>query len=61
MNPLTESQLMINRRQFFGRTATGIGAAALGDLLQQDGLAGQTGGAFGGLGSLHILRPRRSG
>ena len=29
MNPLTEPSL-INRRQFFGRTATGIGAAALG-------------------------------
>ena len=58
MNPLTESQLMINRRQFFGRTATGIGAAALGTLLQQDGLAGQTGGAFGGLGSLPHFAPK---
>ena len=58
MNPLTESQLMINRRQFFGRTATGIGAAALGNLLQQDGLVGQTGGAFGGLGSLPHFAPK---
>ena len=58
MNPLTESQLMINRRQFFGRTATGIGAAALGNLLQQDGLAGQAGGAFGGLGSLPHFAPK---
>ena len=58
MNPLTESQLMINRRQFFGRTATGIGAAALGTLLQQDGLAGQTGGAYGGLGSLPHFAPK---
>ena len=58
MNPLTESQLMVNRRQFFGRTATGIGAAALGNLLQQDGLAGQTGGAFGGLGSLPHFAPK---
>ena len=58
MNPLTESQLMINRRQFFGRTATGIGAAALGNLLQQDGLAGQIGGAYGGLGSLPHYAPK---
>ena len=58
MNPLTESQLMINRRQFFGRTATGIGAAALGSLFQQDGLAGQTGGAYGGLGSLPHFAPK---
>ena len=58
MNPLTESQLMINRRQFFGRTATGIGAAALGNLLQQDGLADQAGGAFGGLGSLPHFAPK---
>lgn len=58
METLTESQLMINRRQFFGRTATGIGAAALGSLLQQDGLAGQTGGAFGGLGSLPHYAPK---
>ena len=58
MNPLTESQLMINRRQFFGRSATGIGAAALGNLLQQDGLADQTGGAFGGLGSLPHFAPK---
>jgi hypothetical protein len=58
MNPLTESQLMINRRQFFSRSATGIGAAALGNLLQQDGLAGQDGGAFGGLGSLPHFAPK---
>ena len=58
MNPITESQLMINRRQFFGRSATGIGAAALGNLLQQDGLAGQTGRAFGGLGSLPHYAPK---
>ena len=58
MNPLTESQLMINRRQFFGRTATGIGAAALGNLLQQDGLASQTGGVYGDQGSLPHFAPK---
>ena len=39
MNPLTESQLMTNRREFFGRSAGGIGAAALGGLLARDGAA----------------------
>ena len=58
MNPITENQLMVNRRQFFGRSATGIGAAALGSLLQKDGLAGQTGGAFGGLGNLPHFAPK---
>jgi hypothetical protein len=33
MNPLREHELLINRRHFFGRTAAGIGAAALGSLL----------------------------
>ena len=33
MNPLREHQLMMTRRQLFGRTATGIGAAALGSIM----------------------------
>jgi hypothetical protein len=33
MDPLRENRLLINRRHFFGRTAAGIGAAALGSLL----------------------------
>ncbi len=33
MNPLRERELLINRRHFFGRSAAGIGAAALGSLL----------------------------
>jgi len=33
MNPLRESELLINRRHFFGRTAAGLGAAALGSLV----------------------------
>src|SRR5688500_1033550 len=39
MHPITERQLLINRRQFFGRLATGIGTAALGSLLSKDLLA----------------------
>ncbi|MFP6762063.1 MAG: DUF1501 domain-containing protein [Planctomycetaceae bacterium] len=37
MNPFNEHQLWINRRHFFGRSAAGIGTAALWSLLQQDG------------------------
>ena len=33
MNPLLERQLMLTRRQLFGRAATGIGTVALGSLL----------------------------
>ncbi len=33
MNPIREHQLLQTRRQFFGRTAVGIGVAALGSLL----------------------------
>jgi hypothetical protein len=33
LDPLEESKLLINRRHFFGRAATGIGVAALGSLL----------------------------
>ncbi len=36
MNPLIESQLLMNRRQFFGRTATGIGSAALAAMMGKD-------------------------
>jgi hypothetical protein len=33
MDPFLESRLLINRRQFFGKTATGLGAAALGSMM----------------------------
>ena len=36
MDPRLEEKLHINRRQFFGRAATGIGAAALTSLLNPD-------------------------
>src|ERR1043165_7677046 len=44
MDPLTEQKLLINRRQFFGRMATGIGVAALGSVLNPGLLAAITGG-----------------
>jgi hypothetical protein len=43
MNPIREQQLLMTRRHFFGRTATGIGVAALGSLLNPGLLS-----AFGG-------------
>lgn len=33
MDPFLESRLLINRRQFFGKAATGLGAAALGSMM----------------------------
>jgi len=39
MNLITDNQLMVNRRQFFGRSAVGIGSAALGGLLAREGAA----------------------
>ena len=33
MNPIRERELMMTRRQLFGRAATGIGTVALGTLL----------------------------
>ena len=39
MDPLLEHQRLITRRQFFGRTACGIGSAALASLLSSDGFA----------------------
>ena len=35
-DPLSEMQLQVNRRQFFGRSSTGIGVAALASLLNRD-------------------------
>jgi hypothetical protein len=39
MNPLREEQLLLTRRHFFGRLATGIGTAALASLLDRRGAA----------------------
>ncbi|MEO5803046.1 MAG: DUF1501 domain-containing protein [Verrucomicrobiota bacterium] len=36
MTPLDQQKLLMTRRQFFGRSATGIGAAALASILNQD-------------------------
>ena len=41
MDPALERQLHINRRQFFGKCATGIGTAALASMLNPGAAAGQ--------------------
>lgn len=40
MDPLAANHLHVTRREFFGRSASGIGMAALAGLLSRDGLAG---------------------
>jgi len=60
MDPLTEKSLLINRRHFFGRMATGIGTAALGSLLNPSLLAGLTGETkrYGNLTGLPHFTPK---
>ncbi|MBC8001886.1 MAG: DUF1501 domain-containing protein, partial [Opitutaceae bacterium] len=41
MNPLREHQLLLTRRQFFGKSAVGLGTAALGSLLNPQLFAGE--------------------
>ena len=40
-NPIEQSHLLTNRRQFFGKASTGIGVAALSSMLQADQPTGQ--------------------
>jgi hypothetical protein len=56
MHPISEHQLQINRREFFGRGAIGIGTAALATLLGKDllGAAGES--ASGGNAPAPTLR-----
>src|SRR5690348_11762814 len=42
MDPRIEHQLLLNRRRFFGRTATGIGTVALASLLNPKLLSAAT-------------------
>src|ERR1700755_2768372 len=43
MTPLDNHKLLLTRRHFFSRSATGLGAVALGTLLRQDLRAESTG------------------
>src|ERR1051325_9627431 len=61
MDPLTEKQLLVNRRHFFGRMATGIGVAALGSLLNPGLLAAAVSGEtkrYGALPGLPHFPPK---
>jgi hypothetical protein len=59
MDPRREYELMMTRRQLFGRAALGVGTAALATLLQEEGFAA-TGpapsvrGSYGALKTLHF-------
>jgi hypothetical protein len=59
-HPLQEAQLISNRRQFFGRAATGIGTAALASLLngQATATAPTSTDRIGGLPDLPHFAPR---
>ena len=56
MNPQMEQSLLVNRREFFGKQALGLGTAALSALLCKDGLAGQI--QSNGLPDLPHFKPR---
>ncbi len=57
MNPLEENSLHVSRREFFGRTATGLGTAALASLLAKDGHSMDR---VGGLSELPHFAPKAS-
>jgi hypothetical protein len=43
LHPANEHQLLVNRRHFFGKSATGIGMAALATMLGEDALGAEPG------------------
>ncbi|NND99690.1 MAG: DUF1501 domain-containing protein [Pirellulaceae bacterium] len=59
MNPLEQNRLHQTRRQFFGKSATGLATAALAGLLQRDAnAAGSSERRFGGLNALPHFAPK---
>ncbi|MEZ5303929.1 MAG: DUF1501 domain-containing protein [Verrucomicrobiales bacterium] len=55
MNPLFANNLHLTRREFFGRASTGIyGVAALGSLLDRDGLAATAPASLAGASALGL-------
>jgi hypothetical protein len=58
MHPLIERRLLLTRRHFFGRTATGLGLAALAWLLDGDLSAGAKTDTDGGLPGLPHFPPK---
>src|SRR5438094_5019940 len=62
MNPILEEKLLLTRRHFFGRMATGVGAAALGSLLNPGlfaALADESEKPKGPLGAPHFAPKAR--
>ena len=57
MNPLADRAALLSRRHFFGRSATGIGTAALASLLTRDGFAAAP-QRVGGLPALPHFAPK---
>ncbi|MDE0818692.1 MAG: DUF1501 domain-containing protein, partial [Pirellulaceae bacterium] len=59
-HPLQTAQLISNRRQFFGKAATGIGTAALASLLNGHATAAATTSTdrIGGLADIPHFAPR---
>lgn len=55
MHPQALQQLLVNRREFFGRSACGLGTAALASLLARDGLGAEAKTARPRLGGLEGL------
>jgi uncharacterized protein (DUF1501 family) len=60
MDPIRERQLLVNRRHFFGRMATGIGTAALGSLLNPNLFAAMVGEQkrYGGMEGVPHFPPK---
>jgi hypothetical protein len=57
MHPIVENSLLLTRRYFLGRAATGLGVAALASLLGEDH-AGAEEGAIGGLPGVPHFAPK---
>ena len=55
MNPLIQNAQHVSRREFFGRSATGLGAAALASMLAKEGYAGDR---ISGLSDLPHFPPK---
>ena len=58
LNPIRERELMMTRRQLFGRTALGLGTAAMADMMTPS-LLGQNGLGGGAEGTHHKAKAKR--
>ena len=59
MNPLQQNHLDLTRREFFGKSATGVGTIALSNLFNDAGLAAESKKkAIGGLPGLPHFKPK---